>query len=152
MSEENRGSAEYAQLLLDNQLCFPLYAAARKVVNEYNPLLKPYGLTYTQYIVFLALWETENGKAKVGDLGRRLYLDCGTLTPLLKKMEESGWLTRCRCKVDERVVYVSLTDKGWELREQVREIPERMGQCITMPKEEAYSLYTLLHKLLDSME
>lgn len=152
MSEENRGSAEYAQLLLDNQLCFPLYAAARKVVNEYNPLLKPYGLTYTQYIVFLALWETENGKAKVGDLGRRLYLDCGTLTPLLKKMEESGWLTRCRCKVDERVVYVSLTDKGWELREKVRGIPERMGQCITMPKEEAYSLYTLLHKLLDSME
>lgn len=152
MSEENRGSAEYAQLLLDNQLCFPLYAAARKVVNEYNPLLKPYGLTYTQYIVFLALWEKENGKAKVGDLGRRLYLDCGTLTPLLKKMEESGWLTRCRCKVDERVVYVSLTDKGWELREKVRGIPERMGQCITMPKEEAYSLYTLLHKLLDSME
>ena len=151
MSEENRGSAEYAQLLLDNQLCFPLYAAARKVVNAYNPLLKPYGLTYTQYIVFLALWETENGKAKVGDLGRRLYLDCGTLTPLLKKMEESGWLNRCRCKVDERVVYVSLTDKGWELREKVREIPERMGQCITMPKEEAYSLYTLLHKLLDSM-
>ena len=108
MSEENRGSAEYTQLLLDNQLCFPLYAAARKVVNAYNPLLK--------------------------------------------KMEESGWLNRCRCKVDERVVYVSLTDKGWELREKVREIPERMGRCITMPKEEAYSLYTLLHKLLDSME
>ncbi len=152
MSEVNREPGKYPQLQLGNQLCFPLYAAARRVVNEYNPLLKPYGLTYTQYIVFLALWESENGKAKVGDLGRRLYLDCGTLTPLLKKMEESGWLTRCRCKVDERVVYVSLTDKGWELREQVREIPERMSQCITMPKEDAYSLYTLLHKLLDSMD
>lgn len=152
MSEVNREPGKYPQLHLDNQLCFPLYAAARKVISEYNPLLKPYGLTYTQYIVFLALWEKEDGKAKVGCLGKRLCLDCGTLTPLLKKMEESGWLTRCRCKADERVVYVSLTDKGWALREQVRDIPERMGQCITMPKEDAYSLYTLLHKLLDSME
>ena len=81
MSELNRDPGKYEQLLLDNQLCFPLYAAARKVVNEYNPLLKPYGLTYTQYIVFLALWEKEDGKAKVGCLGKRLYLDCGTLTP-----------------------------------------------------------------------
>lgn len=151
MSEENRESAEYAQLLLDNQLCFPLYAAARKVVNAYNPLLKPYGLTYTQYIVFLALWEAENGKAKVGDLGRRLYLDCGTLTPLLKKMEESGWLNRCRCKVDERVVYVSLTGEGWALREQLKTIPEQVGRCMTMEKEDAAQLYTLLHRLLETM-
>ena len=83
MSELNREPGKYPQLQLDNQLCFPLYAAARKVVNAYNPLLKPYGLTYTQYIVFLALWGIENGKAKVGDLGKQLYLDCGTLTPLL---------------------------------------------------------------------
>ena len=146
MSVENR---EYPQLQLDNQLCFPLYAAARKVVNEYNPLLKPYGLTYTQYIVLLALWEQENGKMKVGDLGRRLYLDCGTLTPLLKKMEESGWLNRCRCKVDERVVYVSLTDAGWELREELKVIPERIGQCFTMDAEDAANLYRLLHCLLE---
>ena len=145
MSVENR---EYPQLQLDNQLCFPLYAAARKVVNEYNPLLKPYGLTYTQYIVFLALWEQENGKMKVGDLGRRLYLDCGTLTPLLKKMEESGWLNRCRCKVDERVVYVSLTDAGWELREELKVIPEKIGQCFTMDAEDAANLYRLLHVIL----
>ena len=140
---------EYPQLQLDNQLCFPLYAAARKVVNEYNPLLKPYGLTYTQYIVFLALWEQENGKMKVGDLGRRLYLDCGTLTPLLKKMEESGWLNRCRCKVDERVVYVSLTDAGWELREELKVIPEKVGQCFTMDAEDAANLYRLLHVILE---
>ena len=146
MSVENR---EYPQLQLDNQLCFPLYAAARKVVNEYNPLLKPYGLTYTQYIVLLALWEQENGKMKVGDLGRRLYLDCGTLTPLLKKMEESGWLNRCRCKVDERVVYVSLTDAGWELREELKVIPERIGQCFTMDAEDAANLYRLLHVILE---
>lgn len=151
MSDENREYGEYAQLQLDRQLCFPLYAAARKVVNEYNPLLKPYGLTYTQYIVFLALWEQENGKAKVGDLGRRLYLDCGTLTPLLKKMEESGWLNRCRCKMDERVVYVSLTDAGWALREELKEIPEKVGRCMTMKQEEAAELYTLLYRLLNAM-
>ncbi len=140
------------QLMLENQLCFPLYAAARRVVNEYNPLLKPYGLTYTQYIVFLALWEQENGKAKVGDLGRRLYLDCGTLTPLLKKMEECGWIKRCRCKVDERVVYVSLTEEGWALREELKGIPEKLGRCITIGQEDAAALYRLLHQLLDTME
>ena len=151
MSEEKREVPDYAQLHLDNQLCFPLYAAARRVVNEYNPLLKPYGLTYTQYIVFLALWETENGKAKVGDLGRRLYLDCGTLTPLLKKMEEGGWLNRCRCKVDERVVYVSLTEAGWALREELKDIPEKLGRSMTIGKEDAAALYTLLHRLLETM-
>lgn len=149
--ERNRDAAEYPQLQLGNQLCFPLYAAARRVVNEYNPLLKPYGLTYTQYIVFLALWEMD-GKAKVGDLGKRLYLDCGTLTPLLKKMEEGGWLSRCRCKADERVVYVSLTEAGWELREQVKDIPEKMGKCVTMPQEEAETLHHLLYQLLERMK
>ena len=148
MDEEKR--EEYPQLLLDGQLCFPLYAAARKVVNEYNPLLKPYGLTYTQYIVFLALWE-QGCRTKVGDLGRRLYLDCGTLTPLLKKMEESGWITRCRCKVDERVVYVSLTDAGWAMREELKDIPEKVGKCMTMKQEDAAELYTLLHRLLGTM-
>ena len=150
MSEQRREMPEYPQLRLDNQLCFPLYAAARRVVNEYNPLLKPYGLTYTQYIVFLALWDAKNGKAKVGDLGRRLYLDCGTLTPLLKKMEESGWLSRCRCKTDERVVYVSLTEKGWALREELKCIPEKVGRCITIGQEDAGALYRLLYRLLDS--
>ena len=148
MSEENR--TEYPQLQLDSQLCFPLYACARKVIGAYTPLLKPLGLTFTQYIVMLELWEKE--KVKVGELGHRLYLDCGTLTPMLKKMEESGWLTRCRCKVDERVVYVALTDKGRALREQVKDIPGRVGSCITLPQEEAFELYRLLHKLLDSIE
>lgn len=152
MREQNREDREYPQLQLSNQLCFPLYAAARKVVNEYNPLLKPFGLTYTQYIVFLALWEQENGKCKVGDLGRRLYLDCGTLTPLLKKMEESGWLTRCRCKMDERVVYVSLTEAGWDLREKLQDVPEKVGRCVSIEQEDAAQLYTLLYRLLDSMK
>jgi DNA-binding MarR family transcriptional regulator len=152
MREQNREDREYPQLQLSNQLCFPLYAAARKVVNEYNPLLKPFGLTYTQYIVFLALWEQENGKCKVGDLGRRLYLDCGTLTPLLKKMEEYGWITRTRSKGDERVVNVTLTDEGRKLRDKVKELPEQVGGCIAMPRENLYTLYTLLHQMLEAMD
>ena len=152
MSEQERERAEYPQLQLDGQICFPLYACARKVISAYNPLLKPYGLTYTQYIVFLALWEKEEGKAKVGCLGKRLYLDCGTLTPLLKKMEESGWISRCRCKADERVVYVSLTDAGWAMREELKGIPEKVGKCMTMKQEDAIQLYTLLHRLLDAMQ
>ena len=150
MSDRNREGQDYPQLRLDGQLCFPLYARARKVISAYNPLLKPLGLTYTQYIVMLALWETE--KEKVGDLCHKLYLDCGTMTPMLKKMEESGWVTRCRCKVDERVVYVALTEKGRALREQVRDIPEQVGQCISLPQEDAFELYRLLHKLLDNIE
>ena len=148
MSEEFRNAEEYPQLRLENQLCFPLYAAARKIINAYQPLLKPLGLTYTQYIVFLALWES--GKAKVGELCQKLYLDCGTLTPLLKKMEESGWVTRCRCKNDERVVYVALTDAGWAMREEVLRIriPENVGDCISISEEDARELYGLLYKLL----
>ena len=152
MSKQNPEMPEtdYPQLLLEGQLCFPLYAAARKVINAYTPLLKPLGLTYTQYIVMLALWE--HGKEKVGDLCRRLYLDCGTMTPMLKKMEEAGWLTRCRCKEDERVVYVALTEKGKALREEVKDIPGTIGNCITLPKEDAFELYRLLHKLLDTID
>ena len=119
------------------------------MIGAYTPLLRPLGLTYTQYLVMMELWE--KGKEKVGDLCHRLYLDCGTVTPMLKKMEESGWLTRCRCKVDERVVYVALTEKGWALREQVKDIPAQVGQCITLPQEEAFELYRLLHKLLDTI-
>ena len=144
-----QGRTDYPQLLLEGQLCFPLYAAARKVVCAYTPLLKPLGLTYTQYIVFLALWE--HGKVKVGELGKNLYLDCGTLTPLLKKMEENGWINRCRCKKDERVVYVTVTEKGWQLREKVKDLPQAAGKCVTMNEQDTYQLYILLHKLLENI-
>ena len=146
---EKTDQDNYPQLLLNSQLCFPLYAVSRKVVNAYQPLLKPLGVTYTQYIVFLSLWET--GSTTVGDLCRRLYLDCGTVTPLLKKMEEAGWITRCRCREDERVVTVSLTEAGWDLREKVKDIPEQIGCCLHLPKEEAFCLYERLYQLLDSM-
>ena len=138
------------QLHLNSQLCFPLYAAARKVVNHYTPYLKPYHITYTQYIVLLALWES--GSATVGDLCRRLYLDNGTMTPLLKKMEEEGYIARSRSRQDERVVTVTLTEAGWDLRQQVRNVPFQVGGCIPMTKEEAYTLYQLLRKLLGTMD
>ena len=149
MSEQNRGT-EYPQLQLDSQICFPLYACARKVIGAYGSLLKPLGLTYTQYLVMLELWEKE--KEKVGDLCRRLYLDCGTITPMLKKMEESGWLTRCRCKVDERVVYVALTEKGRALREEVKDVPMQVAECVSLSREDSFELYRLLHKLLDTID
>ena len=114
------------------------------------PVLKPLGLTYTQYIVLLALWET--GSATVGDLCRRLYLDCGTMTPMLKKMEESGWIIRSRSREDERVVTVCLTDRGWELRGKAAGIPEKMAGCSDISAEDARTLHRLLYNLLESMD
>ena len=133
-------------LKLENQLCFPLYAAARKITGSYAPILKPLGLTYTQYLVMLVLWE--EGMMNVGDLGKKLYLDTGTLTPLLKKMEEHGLLLRRRCPDDERCVRVSLTQKGLDLKEKAREIPMQVSSCITLEAEEALQLYRMLYKLL----
>ncbi len=141
---------DYPQLKLEGQLCFPLYAAARKVVNVYNPLLKPLKLTYTQYIVLLPLWEIV--KRAGAALCRKLHPEGGPLASLLKKMEEYGWITRARSKGDERVVNVAVTDEGWKLREQVKDLPEQVGGCIDMPREDMYSLYTLLHQMLDAMD
>lgn len=138
----------YEQLKLSNQLCFPLYACARQVVNKYTPYLKPLGITYTQYIVLLVLWE-EDG-ITVGEIGKRLCLDTGTVTPLLKKLETMELVVRCRSTQDERVVLITLTDKGRELREQAKEIPAKMGGCMALSEDEAKMLYTILYKLLDS--
>lgn len=134
------------RLKLENQLCFPLYAAARQITGLYTPYLKELGLTYTQYIVFLVLWEHDG--IPVGELGRRLYLDNGTLTPLLKKLEAAGYLTRMRDTADERVVTVSLTEQGRTLKEQAKDIPAKVGACIHLDQKEAAALYTLLYKLL----
>ena len=149
METENRTQSNTA-LLLDSQLCFPLYVAARKVVNHYTPLFKPLGITYTQYIVLLALWES--GSATVGDLCRRLYLDNGTITPLLKKMEECGYIARSRSKQDERVVTVTVTEAGWELRQAVKDVPFQVGGCIPLSREESFALYQLLRKLISTLD
>ena len=135
-------------LKLENQLCFPLYAAARKTTSLYTPFLKPLGLTYTQYIVFLILWEEQT--ASVRELCQKLFLDSGTLTPLLKKMEEAGYVTRSRCLRDERVVMVSLTEKGEKLREKAISIPKKLSGCLPLTHKEAAELYTLLYKILQA--
>ena len=134
---------------LENQLCFALYAASRKVVSLYTPQLKPLGLTYTQYLVFLVLWE--NDGQTVGDICRKLYLDSGTVTPLLKKMEEAGYVTRTRQKDDERVVTVSLTEKGREMEEICSEVPEKVGSCVHLESEDAAKLYELLYRTLGAV-
>lgn len=138
--------AKYDCLKLDNQLCFPLYAASRKIVKTYTPFLKPLGLTYTQYITLMVMWEEK--EVKIKDLGEKLFLDTGTLTPLLKKMEEAGLLTRKRSKEDERVVNVTITDKGMALREKCLDIPKQVGGCVKMDKKEAAALHKALEVIL----
>ena len=137
-------------LRLENQLCFPLYACARRVIGQYTPLLKPLNLTYTQYIVFLVLWEEKT--VTVRELCRKLYLDSGTLTPVLKKMEAQGYIIRKRNSEDERVVTVTLTEEGSALREKAKDIPAQMGKCMTLTEQEIGSLYGLLYKILGQMD
>jgi len=139
---------EYDQLKLDNQLCFPLYAAARKVVALYTPLLKPLGLTYTQYIILMVLWE--KGKTTIKELGEKLHLDTGTLTPVLKRMEADGHVTRQRSSSDERVVNVRITDKGMSLREKAKDVPNQIGACVPLSEKDARELYRLLYLVIEA--
>lgn len=140
---------QHDPLGLENQLCFPLYACSREIVKKYKPFLDEIGLTYTQYIAMMVLWAEKCINVKT--LGKRLYLDSGTLTPLLKKMEALGLVTRKRLPSDERNLMITLTEKGEALREQALDIPARMGACITLPPEDAISLHRILHQLLERM-
>ncbi len=135
---------------LANQLCFPLYAAARNVTGRYTPWLKPLGLTYTQYIVLLVLWE-EDG-ISVTEIGEKLMLDNGTLSPLLKKMEKAGYINRSRSLDDERVVVITLTEAGRALQERAKDIPGQMAGCIELSPEKAQMLYQLLYELLGNQK
>ena len=135
---------------LKNQLCFPLYAAARNVTNLYTPLLQPLGLTYTQYLVFLVLWERDG--ITVGELGEKLMLDNGTLSPLLKKLQQAGYIERQRSKEDERVVVITLTDRGRDLQLRAKDVPLKAAGCVDLPPEKAQALYKLLYELLDSQK
>ena len=137
-------------LKLENQLCFPLYAAARNVTGLYTPHLRPLGLTYTQYITLLVLWEKDS--ISVSEIGNRLMLDNGTLSPMLKKMEQAGYIVRERSKDDDRVVIISLTQKGRDLKEEAKEIPEKVGSCIDLPVEKAEQLRDLLNELLETQK
>ena len=131
---------------LTNQLCFPLYAAARNVTSLYTPLLKPLGLTYTQYIVFLVLWEKDG--ISVTEIGEKLMLDNGTLSPLLKKLEKSGYIERRRCREDDRIVEITLTKEGRDLQQKAKDIPQKVACCVDLPAEKAHELYQLLYEFL----
>ena len=133
-------------LLLENQLCFPLYAAAKEVLSRYKPLLDEIDLTYTQYIVMMVLWE--DGKLSVSRLGQRLHLDSGTLTPLLKRMAEKNLIRRQRSRLDERQVLITLTQAGQALKVKALEIPAKISRCVNLEPEEALTLYRLLYKVL----
>lgn len=133
-------------LKLENQLCFPLYAAARKVVGAYTPYLKPLDLTYTQYILFLVLWEKDH--VTVSEICDRLMLDSGTVTPLLKKLESKDYLRRERCENDERCVNVVLTDDGKAMKDKVKDIPLKVSRCNSISPEKAMQLYSLLYELI----
>lgn len=141
---------KYDSLKLENQLCFPLYACSRHIIKLYKPFLDPLGITYTQYITLMALWENDNITVK--ELGKLLLLDSGTLTPVLKKLEAQGIVTRQRCTHDERNVYIRLTDKGKELKEEAVSIPDNMKSCISLSGEEIENLQSLLYKLLQNQE
>ena len=136
-------------LKLENQLCFPLYVASREVIRLYHPHLSALDLTYTQYIALMALWEA--GSMSVKALGEKLYLDTGTLTPLLKSMEKKGLVTRRRSEADERSVTVALTEAGQALRDQALAIPEKVGACLPLAAEDTAKLYSLLHQLMEKL-
>ncbi|MBV1756726.1 MAG: MarR family transcriptional regulator [Dethiosulfatibacter sp.] len=138
----------HEQLKLENQLCFPLYASSRLIVRLYTPVLEPLGLTYTKYIVMLALWEKDNIGLK--DLGDILFLDSGTLTPLLKKLEVQGLVSRERNLEDERNINIKLTKQGIQLKEAAKNIPEKIGSCINMSPEDLKELHRLLHIILEN--
>ncbi|MCR5755105.1 MAG: MarR family transcriptional regulator [Acetatifactor sp.] len=138
----------YDALKLENQLCFPLYACAKEVVRRYKPFLDELDLTYTQYITMMVMWEHKQMNVK--DLGNYLFLDSGTLTPVLKKLEQKNYITRKRDEKDERVLNIAITKQGEELREQAKVVPQQIGSCFRLSSDEAKELYRLLHKLLNT--
>ena len=138
---------DYKEMMkLENQMCFPLYAAARSVTSLYTPWLKELGITYTQYITFLVLWEKDG--ITVGEICERLMLDNGTVSPLLKKMEKAGYITRSRSAEDDRVVVITLTEQGRAMQHRAKDIPVKVGECIDLAPEKAIKLYELLYELL----
>lgn len=148
---------KYDKLKLENQLCFAFYVCSKEIIRKYKLLLDPYNLTYTHYITLLALWEEDNVTVK--ELGKKLYLDSGTLTPLLKKLEKHGYITRERCLQDERNVFIKLTAEGWELRDKMIDIPDKILDKIfenapQKPKNSSFLLSTVheVNKIMTKKE
>ena len=141
---------KYDSLKLKNQLCFPLYACSKEIIRNYKPFLDRIDLTYTQYIVMMVLWESK--VINVKDLGEQLYLDSGTLTPLLKKLESKGYISRNRSDKDERNLMIRVTEKGMNLREDALSVPQEVSKCVKLTEEEASLLYKILYKMIGNME
>ena len=137
-------------LKLENQLCFPLYVTSKEIVRKYTPLLNKYDLTYTQYITMMVLWDKK--EINVKELGEILFLDSGTLTPLLRKLEDKGFVTRSRSSIDERNLIIKITDSGLELRNKCRDIPECVSKCLSLNKDEAIMLYNTLYKIINCLK
>ena len=142
-------SDKYDVLKLENQICFPLYACSKEVVKMYKPFLDEIGLTYTQYIAMMVLWEHK--KLSVKEIGEYLFLDSGTLTPLLKTLEKKGYVNRYRSEEDERVLFAEITKEGMNLREKAVDIPGKMAGCIKLPAEDAANLYRILNSLMKEL-
>ncbi len=138
-----------SKMLLDSQLCFPLYATSKEIIRKYRPFLESLNITYTQYITLLVLWEED--KVSIKELGSRLYLDSGTLTPIIKKLEKQGIVTRERDVRDERKIVITLTEKGHQLYEKAQFIPNEIQKCVNITEEEFQTLYKLLYKVLDTL-
>ena len=143
-------NTQYEALKLENQLCFPLYACAREVVKKYKPFLDDIDLTYTQYVVMMYLWEVGEGSVKA--MGEALMLDPSTLTPLLKKLESKGYITRTRSETDERSLMIRLTEEGAQLKDKAVIVPQKMKQCIGLTDTEGEDLCRLLMKVLANIE
>ena len=141
---------EFNPLSLDNQLCFALYVCSKELIRRYNPILEPLGLTYTSYITLLGLWEKDDITVK--ELGQKLFLDSGTLTPLLKKMETQGLVKRTRSNKDERTVYVKLTEEGRAMRSKCQDIPRQMMCYNFLDLNKAGDLLQSLHSIMEKMQ
>ena len=141
---------KYEKIKLKNQLCFPIYLCSKEIIRKYTPVLDKLNLTYTQYIVMMYFWE--NKQSNVKELGKTLLLDSSTLTPLLKKLEKKGYITRTKSSVDERNLVLELTSQGDALKDDALNVPEEIGKCINLEKEEAKTLYSLLYKVLFGIE
>lgn len=139
----------YEELKIENQLCFPLYACSKEVVRQYRKPLEELNLTYTQYIVMLLLWEY--GDMSEGQLGEKIHLESGTLAPLLKRLEKSGYIKRTRPENNERMLIITLTEEGMALKERARCVPEKVRCCIPLPDEDLVALASLLNKVLYNM-
>lgn len=142
-------SDNYEMLKLERQLCFPLYAVSREIIKKYKPYLDQIDLTYTQYITMMVLWEHE--EIMVKELGSKLFLDSGTLTPVLNALVSKGFAVRKRSETDKRDVYAVITDEGRALKKQAAEIPAKVGACLPLSPEDTMTLYRILHEMMDNL-